>query len=428
MQWFSMRELSLFTGYAGFSLGLRLAGLPTRTIGYCDNDTYIQKLLQARIKDGYIDDAPIISDIRADWTPYRGLVDIITAGFPCQPHSHAGKRKGEADERNLWPDTRRCISEVEPRFVLLENVPGIISNGYAGVVAGELSEIGYDAVWGLVSAADIGAPHLRKRWWCFAWLADSEIREPWQSQAWDRGKGTQRRSEQLADSDNSGDTSSRYGTNRNEQTENQGRKTWLVTEPTRSSEQLADSDTERYRGWSSTERGDGERFVQSEEQGRSEVGSETKGCNRDMADSDISRSREDRQSSKLWTERTEQSSSNSRSPGEREDGEVETEGMADSNEQGLERWESKFNNQERWEEPPRPSGLYGRAWPPSPSDRDAWERVIRERPDLAPAITKEAERQFRGVDDGTSNRVDRLKACGNGIVPAVVAEFLRRIT
>jgi DNA (cytosine-5)-methyltransferase 1 len=279
-----MRELSLFTGYAGFSLGLRIAGLPTKTIGYCDNDKYIQKLLQARIKDGYIDDAPIISDIRADWTPYRGLVDIITAGFPCQPHSHAGKRKGEADERNLWPDTRRCISEVEPRFVLLENVPGIVSNGYAGVVAGELSEIGYDAVWGIVSAADIGAPHRRKRWWCFAWLADSE--------------------------------------------------------------------SERYRGWSSTERGDGERFVQSEEQGRSEMGSETKGCNRDMADS---------------------------------------------------------------------------TWPPSPSDRDAWERVIRERPDLAPAITKEAERQFRGVDDGTSNRVDRLKACGNGIVPAVVAEFLRRI-
>ena len=259
-----MRELSLFTGYAGFSLGLRIAGLPTKTIGYCDNDTYIQKLLQARIKDGYIDDAPIISDIRADWTPYRGLVDIITAGFPCQPHSHAGKRKGEADERNLWPDTRRCISEVEPRFVLLENVPDIVSNGYAGVVAGELSEIGYDAVWGLVSAADIGAPHLRKRWWCFAWLADS--------------------------------------------------------------------------GYEGLE---GVRFTR-----------QTK-C------------------------------------------------------------------------PPATRVIP--AWPPGPSDRDAWERVIRERPDLAPAITKEAERQFRGVDDGTSNRVDRLKACGNGIVPAVVAEFLRRI-
>jgi len=68
------------------------------------------------------------------------------------------------------------------------------------------------------------------------------------------------------------------------------------------------------------------------------------------------------------------------------------------------------------------------AWPPSPSDTDAWERVLRERPDLAPALSKEAESQFRGMDNGRSHRVDELKALGNGIVPSVVAEFLRRIT
>ena len=164
-----LRELSLFTGYAGFSLALKIANIKTRTVGYCDNDKYIQQLLQQRIRDGLIDDAPVISNIRSDWTSYRGLVDLITGGFPCQPHSHAGKRKGESDERNLWPDTRRCISEVAPRYVLLENVPGIISNGYAGTVVGELSELGYDATWGIVSAEDAGAPHRRQRWWCFAW-------------------------------------------------------------------------------------------------------------------------------------------------------------------------------------------------------------------------------------------------------------------
>jgi hypothetical protein len=63
-------------------------------------------------------------------------------------------------------------------------------------------------------------------------------------------------------------------------------------------------------------------------------------------------------------------------------------------------------------------------WPPSPGDTDGWERVLNERPDLAPALTKEAQSQFRGVDDGRSHRVDKLKAIGNGIVPAVVAEFL----
>ena len=165
-----LRELSLFTGYAGFSLALKIANIKTRTVGYCDNDKYIQQLLQQRIKDGLIDDAPIISDIRQfDWGLYRGVASLISAGFPCQPHSHAGKRAGEADERNLWPDTRRCISEVAPRYVLLENVPGIISNGYAGTVVGELSELGYDATWGIVSAEDAGAPHRRQRWWCFAW-------------------------------------------------------------------------------------------------------------------------------------------------------------------------------------------------------------------------------------------------------------------
>ena len=165
-----MNELSLFSGYGGFNLGFQLAGLKVRTVGYVEWEKYPQEIIKARIKDGYIDDAPIFADIRSfDGTQYRGLVDIITGGFPCQPHSVAGQRKGEADERNLWPDTARVINEVGPRYVLLENVPGIISNGYAGTVVGELSELGYDATWGIVSAEDAGAPHRRQRWWCFAW-------------------------------------------------------------------------------------------------------------------------------------------------------------------------------------------------------------------------------------------------------------------
>jgi DNA (cytosine-5)-methyltransferase 1 len=170
-----MNELSLFSGYGGFSLGLKLAGLKTRTIAYCDNEPYVQEILKARIRDGYIDNAPIISDISSfDFRVFRGICDIITAGFPCQPHSHAGSRLGESDERNFWPDTKRVISEVGCQYVLLENVPGILSNGYGGTVVGELSEIGYDCRWEIISASDVGAPHLRQRWWCFAELAHSE--------------------------------------------------------------------------------------------------------------------------------------------------------------------------------------------------------------------------------------------------------------
>jgi len=171
-----VNELSLFSGYGGFSLGLRLAGLDVRTVGYVEIDPYCQDVLKARIQDGHLDNAPIWPDISAfNGYQCRGLVDIITAGFPCQPHSTAGKRQGESDPRNLWPDTLRVIREVGPRWVLLENVPGILANGYGGTVVGQLSEFGYDCRWGLVSAASIGAPHLRWRWWCLAYAPDYRL-------------------------------------------------------------------------------------------------------------------------------------------------------------------------------------------------------------------------------------------------------------
>jgi len=168
-------ELSLFSGYGGFSLALRLAGLRTQTVGYVEWDKYCQQLIQARIGDGLLDDAPIWDDIKSfDGRPWRGAVDIISAGFPCQPHSTAGLRKGADDDRNLWPDTLRIIGEVGPSLVVLENVPGILvrpDDGrppYGGTVVGELAEAGYDAKWRIVSAADAGAPHLRNRWWLVA--------------------------------------------------------------------------------------------------------------------------------------------------------------------------------------------------------------------------------------------------------------------
>ena len=169
-------EMSLFSGYGGFSLGLRLAGLNTRTICYVEWDKYCQRVLQQRFQDDppTLTPAPIWDDIKSfDGHTWRGT-DLITAGFPCQPHSTAGQRKGASDDRNLWPDTLRVISEVEPRYVLLENVPGITVGGdgrppYGGTVVGELAEIGYDAEWAVISAADAGAPHKRARWWLLAY-------------------------------------------------------------------------------------------------------------------------------------------------------------------------------------------------------------------------------------------------------------------
>ena len=100
-------------------------------------------------------------------------VDLICGGFPCQPVSHAGKRKGDADERWLWPQFARIVREVRPRWALIENVPGLLSIDAGRLFRGvlwDLAQAGYDAEWFTLSAADVGAPHLRERVWI---LADS---------------------------------------------------------------------------------------------------------------------------------------------------------------------------------------------------------------------------------------------------------------
>ena len=111
----------------------------------------------------------------SDW---KGRVDCIHAGVPCQPWSVAGKREGKSDERNLWPDTIRIIGEVGPRYVLLENVAGIASwNGgeYLAWILGQLAGLGYDCRWTLLGADQVGAPHRRERWWCLAYAGREHV-------------------------------------------------------------------------------------------------------------------------------------------------------------------------------------------------------------------------------------------------------------
>lgn len=123
------------------------------------------------VRAGWLPPLQVLTqDVRVfDSSPWKGRVDCVHAGFPCQPHSVAGKRKGGADHRNLWPETRRIIGEIRPPFAFLENVPGIVSNGYVGVVLGNLAKLGYDARWTVLGADQVGAPHRRDRWWCVAY-------------------------------------------------------------------------------------------------------------------------------------------------------------------------------------------------------------------------------------------------------------------
>jgi DNA (cytosine-5)-methyltransferase 1 len=166
-----MNELALFAGVGGGVLGSKYM-LGARTVCYVEWEPYCVEVLKARIRDGYLDDAPIWDDVNTfDGTPWAGSVDLITAGFPCQPFSTAGKGLGELDPRNGWPATIRIIREVRPRIALLENVSALLSKPYARRIFGDLAESGYDARWCCVAAADAGAPHIRDRVWIMAYAS-----------------------------------------------------------------------------------------------------------------------------------------------------------------------------------------------------------------------------------------------------------------
>jgi DNA (cytosine-5)-methyltransferase 1 len=193
-----MNELALFAGAGGGILGAHLLGW--RTICAVEKEPYCREVLLRRQRDGVLPLFPIWDDCNTfDGRPWRGLVDVVTAGFPCQPFSFGGKQDAEQDSRDGWPTTIRILGEVKPRFALLENVPGLLSwsHGYFGRILGGLAEIGYDAVWDCLPASAVGAPHRRDRLWVLAYPSgircrqdakevsfsgDREERKPWQTE------------------------------------------------------------------------------------------------------------------------------------------------------------------------------------------------------------------------------------------------------
>lgn len=152
---------SLFSGIGGIDLGLERAGMTVKW--QSEIDPYACKVLKKHWPD-----TPNLGDIKQiDWSTVEH-VDVIAGGYPCQPFSTAGKRQGENDPRHLWPYFRDAISGIRPRFAILENVRGHLSMGFDRVLA-DLTEIGYDAEWQIVSAASVGAPHRRERIICVAY-------------------------------------------------------------------------------------------------------------------------------------------------------------------------------------------------------------------------------------------------------------------
>ena len=180
-----MNELALFAGAGGGILGGHLLGW--RTVCAVEYDPYAASVLCARQNDGLLPPFPIWDDVRTfDGRPWRGLVDVVSGGFPCQDISAAGKGAGIDGERSgLWLEMARIIGEVRPRYAFVENSPVLTSRGL-GIVLGDLAVLGFDARWGVLGAADVGAPHLRKRIWIVA-HANSDGLEGWMRK--DRGQG-----------------------------------------------------------------------------------------------------------------------------------------------------------------------------------------------------------------------------------------------
>ena len=239
-----MKLLDLFSGIGGFSLAAeRVWDDELEIVGFCEIDKYCKKILKKNFP--YI---PIYNDIKELNGNEFKEIDLITGGFPCQDISIAGRGAGIGGKRSgLWAEMHRIIGDVRPRFVLIENVPMLTIRGGTRVIA-DLAEIGYDAEWQIISAADVGACHLRKRIWVVAYPNDA-------------GNRTSKRRI--------------VGVGKKE---NEGRQGWTQSEFSRQSKDVADPVSElrgrRRAVRQGGEDGDRELYIEEEEQARYDIRSE----------------------------------------------------------------------------------------------------------------------------------------------------------
>jgi site-specific DNA-cytosine methylase len=158
-----MNVLALCAGIGGLELGVKIANTAARCVCYVEGEAYAAAILVKRMGEGWLDKAPVWSDVRTfDGLPWRGKVDCITAGYPCQPFSLAGPMLGEQDQRHLFPHIRRIISEVKPGLCFFENVSNHLRMGFQRV-HDDLRGMGYRVAAGLFTAEEVGATHKRER-------------------------------------------------------------------------------------------------------------------------------------------------------------------------------------------------------------------------------------------------------------------------
>lgn len=188
--------LSFCAGAGMLDIGLETAwefitGVRPRVVGYVEREAAAAAVLMARMEEESLEPAPVLcGDLTAEpWGRWRGCVDILTAGFPCQPASVAGARAGVDDERWIWPSIARSIRDIRPALVVLENVAGLLTvrGGFDAVLA-SLDQSGYVGGWRCIRASDVGAPHRRERVFFLAYCDDVDRRSGAQRIEGEEGK------------------------------------------------------------------------------------------------------------------------------------------------------------------------------------------------------------------------------------------------
>ena len=295
-----LKLLDLFSGIGGFSLGLESTGY-FETIGFVEKDKFCQQVLKKNFKD-----IPIESEVR-DVKGNRYAADIICGGFPCQPFSVAGKRKGTDDDRYLWDETIRIVRECKPRWFIGENVEGII-NIQEGVVlrqvCDDLEKEGFQVQCLVIPASGIGAWHQRKRVWI---LAYSEHNGSHRSKGNETIKSSNQSKEWLfiGDDKNVSNSNSRLSIGENEEVQARGDTI------NNGSKDVPNTNSFGHRGWSSEECTNKRwSFLPKEQEGR-EMGSEAKRCDDIASNSNSEGLQGHRLQPKLETETTEINSNRS---------------------------------------------------------------------------------------------------------------------
>ena len=394
----TINHLSLCTGYEGIGAGLRGVLPNVREIAYVEIEAFAVANLVNKIETGQLHQAPVYTNLKTfPYRKFRGLVDIISGGFPCQPFSQAGVRKATEDPRHLFPFIAEGIRECQPRIVFLENVEGILScktqdgEPVLQYVLRTLEEMGYRATAGIFSASEVGFPHQRKRVYILGYSSSTELGVTSRDERWDVCR-QQSEQEQEALSRTSNSSSTELVNTESECDRQQ------------SSKQQRGDTLERP---SETELGNSINNGQpTSKESRKVSGSKEEGWLQEpprgsSKSEELGNSEGTRQSSGIDGQRQAQLGGTSPRDAQLSDTDIERLEGCLSKEEPRGKTSESFTGCSRGKYPARPN-----------EEQHEWEepRVI------------EAEPKLGRATDGSSSRVDRLRLLGNGVVPQTAAK------